>query len=169
MSFCDEKFFDCFVDSANLVFGDFGQSADFFERSWDIGFSTGDEDASCDDTLNGFALELFRVFDFLVELFCNVGDDFGETDSFAHGTDFFVCGDEVTFGFCGCVLGLCSTEFFGSTRVSVSSGDDGIELRPVQEGVGDSTDTRWIVAILVVSKRPPFRSCIYYPITKNKS
>jgi hypothetical protein len=86
----------------------------------------------------------------------NVGDVLGKSNGFGHSTNFFVGRDEIAFGFRGTVFVLGASEFPCTARVAITGGDDSVELRAVEEGVRDCTDSRGVITVLVVGKGSPF-------------
>jgi hypothetical protein len=86
----------------------------------------------------------------------NVRDVLGKSNGFSHSTDFFVGRDEIAFGFRGTVFVLGTGEFPCTARVAIAGGDDGVQLRAVEEGVRNCTDSRGVITVLIVGEGSPF-------------
>lgn len=164
-----EELLQCLESAANLFLRDLGQGENLTEGTADAALATSNEDTSCNNGFLGLPFESLSIIDNLEQVLREVGGGLGDVDSIAVGTDLLVSSQKVLGALVMRRLVLGALEI-ATAAGAVTKSDRSRELGSVEKWVGAISDTRWVVAALVViCERAPLGACVDNAISKNES
>ena len=164
-----EEFLQCLESAADLFLRDLGQGEDLTKGTADTALATSNEDASCDNGFLGLPFESLSVIDDLEQVLREVGSSLGDMDSVAVRTDLLVGGQKVLGALVMGRLVLRALEIATAAR-RIAKGNGSGELRTVEQRVRAVSDTRGVVAALVVIReRAPLGACVDNAIAKDET
>jgi hypothetical protein len=145
-----ESLLEGFVALSEGLFRHLREFADLPETTWDVGLTTGDEDAGSDNSLHRLSSKEFLFVGTLVDLFRYIANRLRERKLFAHGRDVSEGGKYVSFGPRAMGSRGCSLKFARETRTAVTKADHGVELlNALHQGIRSSSNTGRVVAFVI--------------------